>query len=135
MKRDDVIKKLQELDIQYVNDNIGSNPAALPNHFAEYLGYASILYDHYASYIKMYEVKESQVIAQENDARTQHNKGVDKRDEKMTVSEVQQRIDVRLGELKGERKRLELAVKGATLHINGCQSLMKNWSDEVKGLR
>lgn len=27
------------------------------------------------------------------------------------------------------------ACKGATLHINGCQSLMKNWGDEAKGMR
>lgn len=45
------------------------------------------------------------------------------------------RIDVRLADEKGKKKRLEQLVRGATLHINGCQSLMKNWGDEAKGMR
>lgn len=145
---DDVINKLRSLKLVYIQNSVGSDPVALPNHFSEFLGYATLLYDHYAEYIKQYEVKESVVVREENERRAEINSEVakfnaslekadlrNKKKSEMGVTEVQQRIDVRLGELKGERKRLELAVKGATLHINGCQSLMKNWSDEAKGIR
>jgi hypothetical protein len=74
-------------------------------------------------------------VKEENFRREETNSQADDRAGKITVTEVEQRITVRLGELKGERKRLELAVKGATLHINGCQSLMKTWGDEAKGIR
>lgn len=134
-KADDVINHLRMLKLNYIKNNVGSDPATLPNHFAEFLGYATLLYDHYAEYIKSYEIKESSVIKEENERRETVNAGTDKRDEKVTITEVEQRIAVRLGTLKAERKRLELAVKGATLHINGCQSLMKNWGDEAKGVR
>lgn len=132
---DDVIGHLRTLKLTYIQNNIGSDPANLPNHFAEFLGYATLLYDHYAEYIKAYEIKESEVVKEENARREDANAIAEGRSDKVTVTEVEQRITVRLGELKGERKRLELAVKGATLHINGCQSLMKNWSDESKGIR
>lgn len=132
---DDVINHLRALKLQYIQNNVGSDPVALPNHFSEFLGYATLLYDHYAEYIKAYEIKESQVVKEENEQRLTVNADAENRSDKVTVTEVEQRISVRLGDMKGERKRLELAVKGATLHINGCQSLMKNWSDEAKGVR
>lgn len=132
---DDVIGHLRKLKIQYIQQNMGSNPAELPNHLAEFLGYATLLYDHYAEYIKSYEVKETGVTKEENERRDTTNANTDKRDEKVSIAEVQQRLDIRLGNMKAEKKRLEIAVKGATLHINGCQSLMKNWSDESKGIR
>ena len=145
---DAVINKLRQLKINYIQQDIGRNPAELPNHFAEFLGYATLLYDHYAEYIKAYEVREATVVKEENEQRvalneerSEHNRTLPKEQQKthklelVTVTEVEQRITVRLGELKAERKRLEQAVKGATLHINGCQSLMKNWGDEAKGIR
>lgn len=134
-KTNDVIDKLRALKITYIQNNVGSDPVALPNHFSEFLGYATLLYDHYAEYIKLYEVREAEVVKEENEQRLTVNSATDVRADKITVTEVEQRIGVRIGEMKGERKRLELAVKGATLHINGCQSLMKNWSDEAKGIR
>lgn len=145
---DAVINKLRQLKLSYIQNDIGRNPAELPNHFAEFLGYATLLYDHYSEYIKKYETRESQVVQQENEQRlsvnaerSKHNQELPKEQQRthkqdlVTVTEVEQRITVRLGELKAERKRLEMAVKGATLHINGCQSLMKNWGDEAKGIR
>lgn len=132
---DDVIGQLRKFKIQYIQQNVGKNPAELPNHLAEFLGYATLLYDHYAEYIKSYEVKETAVTKEENQRRDENNAKTTKRDEKITISEVEQRLDIRLGNMKAEKKRLELAVKGATLHINGCQSLMKNWGDEAKGIR
>lgn len=131
----DVIKKLRELKLEYIQRDIGKDPAQLPNHFAEFLGYASLLYDHYAEYIKQYELKESAVTKEENETRLKLNADAEKPADRVTVTEVEQRIDVRLGSMKAEKKRLEQSVKGATLHINGCQSLMKNWSDEAKGVR
>lgn len=133
---DDAINHLRQLKLNYIQQHIGSDPAALPTHFSEFLGYATLLYDHYAEYLKAYEIKEAKVIQEENARRSEFNANEDlRRDEKITITEVEQRIAVRLGEMKAERKRLELAVKGATLHINGCQSLMKNWGDEAKGVR
>lgn len=135
LSADDVINHLRALKLAYIQNNVGSDPANLPNHFAEFLGYATLLYDHYAEYIKQYEIKESVVIREENGRREEANAVADTRDAKVTVGEVEQRIAFRLGELKAERKRLDAAVKGATIHINGCQSLMRNWSDEAKGIR
>lgn len=132
---DDAINKLRQLKLDYIERNIGSDPAALPQHFSEFLGYATLLYDHYAEYIKKYELAETRIVKEENEARAEHNKHHTKREDRITVGEIEQRIDVRIGTLKAEKKRLELSVKGATLHINGCQSLMKTWSDEAKGIR
>lgn len=134
MKLEDTISKLRQLKINYVEGNIGNDPAMLPSHVAEFNGYASIFYEHYAEYVKKYELTESKVIAEENEQRIEFNKqpGI-KRDEKVTVTEVESRIDIRLGELKAEKKRLEILAKGATQHINVCQSLMKNHNDEAKG--
>lgn len=132
---DDAINKLRQLKLVYIENNIGSDPAALPQHFSEFLGYATLLYDHYAEYIKKYELAETRIVKEENEARAEHNKHHTKREDRITVGEIEQRIDVRIGTLKAEKKRLELSVKGATLHINGCQSLMKTWSDEAKGIR
>lgn len=145
---DTVINKLRQLKISYIQNDVGRNPAELPNHFAEFLGYATLLYDHYAEYIKKYEIREAKVIKEENEQRvtanaerTEANRALSKEELKthkqdmVTITEVEQRIDARIGELKAEKKRLEQSVKGATLHINGCQSLMKNWSDESKGIR
>lgn len=135
MNREETLKKIRLLDLEYVSQGVGHDPARLPHHLADYIGYASILYDHYSEFIKSYTTMEGKVTAEENDDRTQQNIKATTRDEKVSMAEVEQRIDVRLSELKGERKRLEIAVKGATLHINGCQTLMKTWGDEAKGLR
>ena len=132
---DDVINHLRALKLSYIRNKIGSDPAQLPNHLGEFLGYATLLYDHYSEYIKKYELAETKIVQEENEQRLKLNAHAEHRDEKVTVTEVQQRIDVRIGNMKAEKKRLEMAVKGATIHINGCQSLMKNWNDEAKGIR
>lgn len=130
-----VIDKLRALKLQYIQNHIGTNPAELPNHFAEFLGYATFLYDFYADSIKRYESAEAQIVKEENHAMHEHNANAESRSDRMTVAEMQQRIDVRLSDIKASKKQLEQAVRGATLHINGCQSLMKNWGDEAKGVR
>jgi hypothetical protein len=132
---DDVIKKLRALKLQYIQNGIGADPAVLPQHFAEFLGYATLLYDHYATALRNYRQSEAKVTKEENAARDKHNENIEKRSDKMTVDEKNDRITVRLSELKARREYLEVEVKGATLHINGCQSLMKNWGDEAKGVR
>lgn len=132
---DDVIKKLRALKLQYIQNAIGADPAQLPQHFAEFLGYATLLYDHYATALRQYRQTEAKVIVEENKARDEHNKGVEKRGDKMTVDEKNDRIALRISEFKARKEYLEQEVKGATLHINGCQSLMKNWGDEAKGVR
>lgn len=48
---------------------------------------------------------------------------------------MERNITLRMAEVKGKRERLEAVVKGVTLHINGCQSLMRSWGDEAKGVR
>ncbi len=131
---DDVIKKLRALKLKYIQENIGSDPAVLPQFFSEFLGYATLLYDHYATALKSYRQMEAKVIVEENKAREEFNKGK-QRGEKMTVDEKNDRIALRISEHKARKEYLEQEVKGATLHINGCQSLMKNWGDEAKGVR
>lgn len=130
-----VIHRLRELKAQYIQERVGADPAALPQHFQEFLGYATFLYDYYATAIKKYRNKEAEVIKEEAAHREEINKEVEKRSDMLTVTEMEQRIAVRLSALKAEREYLEVEVKGATLHINGCQSLMKNWGDEAKGIR
>lgn len=131
----DVINKLRALKLSYIENNIGQDPAQLPNHFAEFLGYATLLYDHFATALRDYRLAESKITAEENANRAEINAQAKERSDKITVGESDQRITVRLSTYRSRRDYLEQEVKGATLHINGCQSLMKNWSDESKGLR
>ncbi len=135
MKQEDVITKLRALKVKYIQEGIAKNPAALPEHLGEFLGYATFLYEFYGDKLESYEKLEAKVVKEENEAFYQHNSTAENRSDKMTVAEMQQRIDIRLADEKGKKKRLEQLVKGNTLHINGCQSLMKNWGDEAKGMR
>ena len=132
---DDVITKIRQLKVEYTEQNIGNDPAKLPHHVAELNGYASIFYEHYAEYIKKYELQEVAIIKEENQARLDHNNQEDlAKSDKMSVAEAQQRIDIRLGSMKSEKKRLEILARGTTQHINVCQSLMKLWQSEAKGI-
>lgn len=132
---DSVIAKLRQLKLDYITNKVGSDPAQLPQHFSEFLGYATLLYDHYATALRDYRQAEATVVQEEGEARSQTNANADSRSDKMTVAEMEQRITVRLSSHRSRRDYLEVEVKGVTLHINGCQSLMKNWSDEAKGIR
>lgn len=134
MKQEDVINKLRALKLAYIQQNVAKNPAALPEHLGEFLGYATFLYDFYADKLQSFERLEAKVVKEEHAYMIDHNDKAETRIERMTVDEMNKRIDVRLADEKGSKKRLEQLVKGATLHINGCQSLMKNWNDEAKGL-
>lgn len=133
MKTDEVINRLRALKIDYATRRIGLTPALLPEHLAEFLGYATILYSHYAEYIVQYRTKEAIILAEENDERDAINEQTDKRELKRTIDEKNDRITIRMANLKGNRERLEAEVKSATLHINTIQSLMKRYSDEAKG--
>lgn len=135
MQQEDVVAHLRVLKLQYIQNNTGKDPAQLPNHLAEFLGYATFLYDFYADKLASYETLEAKVVKEESAQMKEHNAQAEDRNERMTVAEMQHRIDVRLADEKGKKKRLEQLVRGATLHINGCQSLMKNWGDEAKGLK
>lgn len=132
---DDVIDRLRALKLDYIQNSIGADPARLPQHFSEFLGYATLLYDHYAMALRQYRQAEAKVIKEEHKSRAEHNEKAVKREDKVTVTELEQRVSIRLSDLKARRDYLEVEVKGATLHINGCQSLMKNWGDEAKGIR
>ncbi|MCA9333847.1 hypothetical protein KC963_02265 [Candidatus Saccharibacteria bacterium] len=131
---DDVVNKLRALKLSYIQNKVGADPAKLPEHFSEFLGYATLLYDHYATALRQYRKREAEVIREEHEAREKHNATAERGD-KVTVTEVEQRVTFRLSTLKARRDFLEVEVKGATLHINGCQSLMKTWGDEAKGVR
>ena len=52
MKTDDVIKKLRQLKLGYISDNIGSDPGRLPEHLSQFMGYATLLYDYYAEIVR-----------------------------------------------------------------------------------
>ena len=132
---EDVVSKLRALKIAYIEQSIGANPAQLPHHFQEFLGYATLLYDHYATVLRQYRQMEAKVLQEEHVRRSEANEKAESRADMVTVTEVEQRITIRLSDLKSRRDYLEVEVKGATLHINGCQSLMKNWDSEAKGVR
>lgn len=132
----DVVNKLRALKLEYIQQHVGADPAKLPQHLAEFLGYATLLYDHYATALRQYRQTESKVMQEENAYRDEFNKAPGlKRGEKLTVDEKNDRIAIRLSDIRARRDYLEVEVKGATLHINGCQSLIKNWGDEAKGIR
>ena len=133
MKTDAVILKLRELKLAYAENKLWRDPAQLPNHLAEFLGYATILYSHYAEFIVSYRTKESEILVDELGKMGEINSLATKRDDKRTASEKDDRITIRMATIKGQRERLEAEVKSATLHINGIQSLMKRFSDEAKG--
>ena len=133
MKTDEVITKLRAMYIRYASENLGLTPALLPEHLAEFLGYANLLYSHYAEFIVKYRELEAKVLAEENDERNDINAATTKRDEKRTADEKNDRIAIRLAPTKGKREKLESELKSATLHINTIQSLMKRYSDEAKG--
>lgn len=135
MTQDDVIKKVRGLKIDYISQGIGSNPAALPQHLAEFLGYATLLYDFQGDKTRTYKEQEAKVIQEETAAKTLANANAHTKEDRVTVAELEQRIAVRLSNLSADLKRIELITKGATLHINGCQSLIKSWGDEAKGIR
>lgn len=135
MKTEDVIKELRRQKLYYINNNIGSDPAKLPEHLANFNGYATLLYDYYAEIVKKLELKEAKIIKEEDEQQTEVNKTAQKREERITDTKVEQRVSVRISNLKAEKKYLEVLVKGATLHVNVCQSLIKNWGDEAKGMR
>lgn len=132
---DDVISKLRALKLDYITNSVGADPARLPQHFSEFLGYATLLYDHYATALRQYRQTEAKVIQDEATTREKLNAEAEGRAQRVTVAEMEQRVTVRLSDLRARRDYLEVEVKGATLHINGCQSLMKNWGDEAKGVR
>lgn len=132
---DDVIAKLRALKLDYITNKVGADPAQLPQHFSEFLGYATLLYDHYATALRQYRQTEAKVIQDEASTREKLNEAAEGRAQRVTVAEMEQRVTVRLSDLRARRDYLEVEVKGATLHINGCQSLMKNWGDEAKGVR
>lgn len=133
MKTDDVINKLRAMYVDYADRKIGLTPALLPEHLAMFLGYANLLYSHYAEFILQYRTAEAKILTEENDEREKVNASTTKRDEKRTVDEKNDRITVRIATMKGRRERLEAEIKSATIHINTIQSLMKRYSDEAKG--
>lgn len=135
MDTESVISELRALNIAYIKNDIGANPGMLPSHFEKYLGYATLLYNHFAEVVSKLENREAEILKEENEQRAEFNKTVEKSTDRISATEVEQRVNVRVSKLKAEKKRLEQIVKGATIHINGCQSLMKNYGDEAKGLK
>lgn len=133
MKPEAVVAKLRQLKTIYATEHIGNSPALLPDHVTEFEGYIGILYSHYAEFIRQYTVAEAQVIAEENDARDEVNAVAKGRDDKRTVDEKNDRIAIRMAELKGKKLWMEAELKGGTLHINTIQSKMKRQADEAKG--
>lgn len=135
LKVDDVITKLRQLKLTYIQEGLGKDPSRLNEHLGEFLGYATLLYDYYATALRNYREAEAKVIQEEGTARSSMNAQVEKASDKISIAEMEQRVTVRLSKHRSQRDFLEVEVKGATLHINGCQSLLKNWADESKGLR
>lgn len=135
MKPEDVVNKLRLMKTDYASNHIGSDPAMLPEHLTEFEAYLGILYSHYAEFMKQYTVAEAKVIAEENDERDDINSTAKGRDDKRTVDEKNDRIAIRMAELKSRKLWLEAELKGGTLHINTIQSKMKRQSDEAKGVQ
>lgn len=132
---EDVVAKLRQLKMEYISNKIGADPAQLPKHLAEFLGYATFLYDHWGNIVRQYASRKAEVIKEESERRSAVNEGAENRGDRVTVTEMEQRITVRMADLQARRDYLEIEVKGATLHINGIQTLLKTWGDEAKGVR
>lgn len=133
MKTKEVVEKLRAMYVDYSQNRVGLNPALLPEHLATFLGYANLLYSHYSEFMLQYRHAEAQVLAEENDSRDEVNKQASKREDKRTVDEKNDRITIKMSDLKGKREWLEAETKSATIHINTIQSLLKRYGDEAKG--
>lgn len=134
MGTDETIREIRRMYVNYSSQKLGLNPALLPNHLAEFLGYANLLYSHYAEYMLKYRQAESTILAEEADARAAINAEATRPSDKMALGEMESRVTVRFSAIKGRRERLEAEVKSATIHINTIQSLMRRQSDEAKGM-
>lgn len=134
MSTDETIRELRRMYLAYSSEKLGLNPALLPNHLAEFLGYANLLYSHYAEYMLKYREAEAAILAEEGDHRAELNSLAAKPADKMSMAEMENRVSVRIANMKGRRERIESEVKSATLHINTIQSLMRRQSDEAKGV-
>lgn len=133
MNVDAVIRELRRMYVDYTTNKVGLTPALLPEHLAVFLGYSNILYSHYAEFMLQYRLLEATVISEENDHRDAVNKAAKSPSDKRTVDEKNDRITIRMSELKGKREWLEAETKSATIHINTLQSLLKRYNEEARG--
>lgn len=134
METKDVIKKLRSLIVEYAQQQMWSNPALLPNHLGEFEAYTSLLMSAYADFIAKYRELEAAVVAEEMEEKEAIDAQASKPAEKRSMTEVENRIRLRMATAKGKRERVETEVKAATTHITVCQSLARRQSDEAKGI-
>lgn len=134
MTPQEVVDKLRLLKQDYVQRSLGLNPAMLPAHLAEFLGYFDIVSSHYAEAQKAYYDKQGLVIQEELLAMIEVNATATNRDEKRTASEKDDRITIRMRKLKSQREWLKEERDSCQVHINTIQSLLKRYGDEAKGI-
>ena len=134
MDKDSIVKKLRSMKVQFVTENIGTNPAKLPQFLAEFVGYHAILAEHHANLVREYGVLKSKVLEEEYARRDEINATVEKASERISATETEARISRRLGEIVKERDAMEILWKTNTQFINVMQSLRNAWSDEAKGI-
>lgn len=142
-----VKEHLRQLKLAYAHNRLWEHGAGLAHHLGEYEAYHNIFGSHLAEYLHKYEKQEAKIIADENAQMEKHNYEVDIENaghvgekgytkiKPMTADALNKRIDVRLADMKGMRKMMEMEYKTNLTHVNVCQSLLKNFNDEAKSMR
>lgn len=132
--KEEVIKHLRKMLLDYNNQKMWNVPALVPEHMAEFDGYTALLESILAETTSNYEKLEAQVQKAELEAMNDINKQAEKREERQTQAETELRIGIRLADAKAERKRLEILAKSCRNHVTVVQSLTRRHSDEAKGV-
>ena len=134
MKIGDVIKKLEEMQTQYVSERIWEDPSRLADFMAEYAAYHAILVSHFGDFMEHYRQKVAKVMTEEQDKALEVNENAEKPSERRTQTEIDRRVDIRISNLKGTREKFENKVDAGKNLVSTMQSKRRAFSDEAKGM-
>ena len=134
MKLEEVIKKLEQMNVLYIQERIWEDPAKLPDFMAEFAAYLGILISNYGDFMELYRKKVAKVLTEEQDHATVLNESVDKPSERRSQAEIDRRVDIRISNLKGMREKFEAKVEAGKGLVSTMQSKRRAFSDEAKNL-
>lgn len=134
MKLQEVISKLEEMNVQYISDRVWEDPGRLPDFMAEFAAYLGILIGNYGDFMELYRKKVAKVLTEEQDEATIFNENVEKHSDRRSQAEVERRVNIRISNLKGMREKFEAKVEAGKMLVSTMQSKRRAMSDEAKNL-
>jgi len=134
MKLQEVLNKLEKMNVLYINDRIWEDPSRLPDFMAEFAAYGAILISNYGDFMELYRQKVAKILTEEQDAATLFNENLEKPSDKRSQTEVERRVSIRISNLKGMREKFEAKVEASKLLVSTMQSKRRAMSDEAKNL-